>query len=55
MRNIKNYFWFIKKSQKYMNGYNSIYVFFKSLLLGFKFCKLENDFLKNTKVIYESN
>lgn len=50
MRNIKEYFWFVKRSQNYMQGNNKILVFFASLILGFKFVKLRNEFRKNVKV-----
>lgn len=53
MQNIKDYFWFVKKSQDYMEGYNKVLVFFASLILGFKFIKLQNDFKKNVKVTFK--
>lgn len=36
MKRIKLYCWFIKESQRYMDGHNRAWVFFKSLQLGFK-------------------
>lgn len=38
MNTIKNYIWFIKESQSFMAGHNSILVFLQSLFKGIKFC-----------------
>lgn len=38
MNTIKNYIWFIKESQSFMAGHNSIFVFLQSLFKGIKFC-----------------
>ncbi|EPH98175.1 hypothetical protein D920_01733 [Enterococcus faecalis 13-SD-W-01] len=40
MKTINNYFWFIRESQAFMQGYNPVVVFFKSLYKGFGFCKM---------------
>lgn len=41
MKNIKNYLWFIKESQSFMEGtYSKPRIFIESLYRGFKFCKL---------------
>jgi len=53
MRNIKEYLWFIKESQDYMEGHNKVLVFFTSLILGFGFVKSINDFKKNVKVKFK--
>ena len=37
MQWIKDYLWFIKESQKYMEGYNKVIVFIKSLYKGIDF------------------
>ncbi|WP_260252386.1 hypothetical protein [Levilactobacillus brevis] len=39
MKHIKRYLWFIWKSQDFMEGYNPVWVFFRSLYLGIGFCK----------------
>ncbi|WP_281346933.1 hypothetical protein [Weissella coleopterorum] len=39
---IKDYIWFIKESQSYMKGHNSIVVFLKSLWLGIGFVNAMN-------------
>ena len=33
------YWWFIVESQSYMEGHNKVWIFFKSLYLGFGFVK----------------
>lgn len=43
MKNIKNYVWFIKESQSFMEGVHSKpRIFIESLFRGFKFCRLMN-------------
>ncbi len=42
MKSIKNYIWFVRVSQDFMKGHNPFLVFFKSLSLGFGFCKEMN-------------
>jgi len=37
-RHIRNYLWFIRESQSYMEGHNMKIVFIKSLYKGFGFC-----------------
>ena len=40
MQDIKNYTWFVKYSQAFMKGHNPVLIFFKSLVLGFKYCMI---------------
>lgn len=52
IKNIKNYFWFLKESQLLMKGmYHPIVIFILSLGYGIDFCKLMNRYYK----IKESN